>query len=206
MAHHTSNKVFGIGLGKTGTSSLGRALKVLGYRHMNFRADLVLEYDKGNLQPIFEVADQYDSFEDFPWPLLYKELDRRYPGSKFVLTLRSDVNKWFKSIYDHANRGAGTKKIRKITYGYEMPHHHEKEYIECYLKHKEDVLHHFADRKEDLLVMYIDQGDSWGKLCDFLVKPVPNVPFPHANRKPNQIEYYFKVNKRRFLSLFGLGK
>jgi hypothetical protein len=35
--------------------------------------------------------------------------------------------------------------------------------------------------KERLLEWEI--GDGWGPLCEFLGKPVPEVPFPHANAR-----------------------
>jgi len=38
--------------------------------------------------------------EDNPWPLIYKELDKRIPGCKFILTLR-DEESWYSSVKRH---------------------------------------------------------------------------------------------------------
>ena len=49
-----------------------------------------------------------------------------------------------------------------------------------YDTHVRNVLHYFADRPNDLLVMNVAGGDSWDKLCPFLgIATVPNEPFPH---------------------------
>ena len=73
-----NNKVFGIGLNKTGTTTLASCLIELGYRHMSVRRDLLVGWFNGNLEPLFQVCDEYDSFEDWPYPLAYKELFYRY--------------------------------------------------------------------------------------------------------------------------------
>ena len=80
-------KVFGIGFHKTGTSSLGTALEVLGYRVCSAKMYLVKQLEKNNVEPALELAEQYDAFQDFPWPLIFKEPDEQYPNSKFILTI-----------------------------------------------------------------------------------------------------------------------
>ena len=94
------SKVFGIGMHKTGTSSLGRALELLGYRSCMganaLRANLGEEkmmnsLFAGNYDEIFEFADNYSAFNDLPWCLLYKELDSHFPNSQ--LFLRSEMRK-----------------------------------------------------------------------------------------------------------------
>ena len=68
-------KVIGIGLNKTGTTTLAKGLHVLGYqKHVSVRGDLLAKYKNGDLEEIFEVVEENESFEDWPWPLMYKEL------------------------------------------------------------------------------------------------------------------------------------
>lgn len=56
-------KVFGIGLNKTGTTSLAACLEILGYRrHMSCNRDLLAGYRRGDLEPLFAAADAHDSF------------------------------------------------------------------------------------------------------------------------------------------------
>jgi len=41
--------------------------------------------------PLQPYLSAMDTFTDCPWLYLYKELDERYPGSRFILTLRSII-------------------------------------------------------------------------------------------------------------------
>ena len=93
-------KIFGIGFHKTGTSSLARALDMVGY---NVTASYGLT-DKNIATTVLpkarEIVPQFDAFQDNPWPLIYKELDAEYPGSKFILTVRP-TEEWLNSIVNH---------------------------------------------------------------------------------------------------------
>ena len=41
-----------------------------------------------------------------------------------------------------------------------------------------------SEHPNDLLVINIcDRKDGWNKLCDFLNLNIPNIPFPHENRR-----------------------
>ena len=79
-------KVFGIGLSRTGTSSLHAAFKRLGYRSVHYPP----------LEGLFNFTDACDAAADTTVAVNFKELDKRYPGSKFVFTVR-DIEKWLAS-------------------------------------------------------------------------------------------------------------
>ena len=66
----------------------------------------------------FEQLDRYDAFQDNPWPLLYRELDERCPGSRFVLTLRPTQD-WLDSVVHHF--GAKDTPMREWIYGVGHP-------------------------------------------------------------------------------------
>ncbi len=83
-------KVFGVGWAKTGTTTLAQCLQILGYHHLSQRLDLVDELRGGNLDGVLSVVREYDSFEDWPWIILFKELDYAFPDSKFILTHRDE--------------------------------------------------------------------------------------------------------------------
>lgn len=72
----TMTKVFCIGLGKTGTTTFGQALTLLGYHHCAYREDLVRAYEAKDWEILKSVTQEYQSFDDFPWPLVYEWLDR----------------------------------------------------------------------------------------------------------------------------------
>jgi hypothetical protein len=54
-------KVFGIGWAKTGTTTLGHCLEILGYSHVGGQLDLVDHLAAGDVDRILDVAAQYDS-------------------------------------------------------------------------------------------------------------------------------------------------
>src|SRR6056297_1638044 len=97
-------KVFGIGLNKTGTTTLGVCLNKLGYNVKDCDLKLLKYSDQKKMDPIYDTVKKYDGFQDWPWPLLYKELDQRFPGSKFILTTRKNSEAWFRSLKKHADR------------------------------------------------------------------------------------------------------
>lgn len=175
--------MFGVGLNKTGTSTLGVCMERLGYRNMPFSSALLLDWAAGRIDTALAVSDRYDSFQDWPWPLLLDELDARHPGSRFVLTVRAEETDWLDSLVAHAARSR-TDRFRRIVYGHPSPVGHEAEHLAFYRAHNERVRAHFRDRPEQLLEVCWERGDGWPELCGFLGIDVPSQPFPHGNRRP----------------------
>ena len=69
----TNSKVFGIGLSKTGTSSLAKALDILGYKTLDNPG--IERYLAGNIDSLDkELLDTYEAFTDTPIPSFYREL------------------------------------------------------------------------------------------------------------------------------------
>jgi len=173
-------KIFGIGFHKTGTTSLGSALSYLGFRVTGPNA----VHHPNLAQEVYEVAfklvENYDAFQDNPWPLLYKKLDVTYPGSKFILTLRS-TEAWIESVVEYF--GSKTTPMREWIYGVGCPKGHEPIYIARYEQHTREVLEYFRFRPHDLLVLKITEGEGWERLCPFLGREIPKVPFPHLNKR-----------------------
>lgn len=176
-------KVFGIGLNKTGTSSLRVALRRFGYDHAPREMRLVANYYNGKLDPIFEYAELHESFEDWPWPLVYKEIYAKYGDrARFILTTRASTDDWLKSIKSHSERVRG-RDIRSKIYGYPYPHGVEKNYAEIYENHNIAVRDFFASdqRKHLLSDVCWEQGDGYMELCRLLEEPLPDRGFPHKN-------------------------
>lgn len=172
------NKVFGIGFHKTGTSSLGHALTLLGYRVCAQFGVLDPDIAQNALPMALKLAQEYDAAQDNPWPILYQELDQHFPGSKFILTVRP-AERWISSQIRHF--GSQTTPMREWIYGAGCPAGNEQIYIARYLRHNAEVQAYFASRPDDLLVMDLAAGDGWPQLCAFLGLPVPEIPFPHQN-------------------------
>jgi len=162
------DKVFGIGLSRTGTKKLHAVLTEAGYRSRHYVPEL---FDP----PDWSVVDGADALTDFPVPHLYKELDHRYPGAKFVLTTR-DLDSWLDSVrwmfkhgpalwrwgpeaYEYLRRLYGTTRYRRALL------------TDRWYAYHADVADHFAGRQEDLLILDISGGFDTDALCDFLGVP-----------------------------------
>ena len=171
-------KVFGIGFHKTATTSLKRALEFYGYRVTGPDGRNDTRIGNNVLPLCFALAERFDGFQDNPWPLVYREMDERYPGSKFVLTTRP-TDRWIKSVVQHF--GTADTAMREWIYGVGHPVGNEEIYVARYERHNREVLEYFADRPDDLLVLKITEGDGWEKLSPFLGLPIPDADFPRAN-------------------------
>lgn len=179
----TLPKVFGIGLNKTGTTSLGVCLTRLGFRHASFNLHLLKQVNKGDLRSLFEVVDEHDSFEDWPYPLVFDALDQRYPGSRFILTRRLTPSHWLRSLKSHALRTDPKigPQSRALAYGFPYPQHNLEAHLEFYENHLRRVRTYFMNRPDDLLEVCWEEQANWEPLCRFLRQPIPADPFPHAN-------------------------
>lgn len=178
-----SNKVFCIGFHKTGTTSLGVALSMLGYKVAGAMGVRDSHIAVNVMTLASRVAEDHDAFQDNPWPIIFREMDQRFPGSKFVLTVR-DPDLWIDSVIRHF--GNKETEMRKWIYGVGSPVGNENIFLDRYRAHQRDVINYFADRPNDLLVMDLRAGDGWDKLCPFLGHAVPAHPFPHMNKSTDR--------------------
>jgi hypothetical protein len=183
-------RVFGIGWAKTGVTTLGRCLRELGYRHHGQRLDLVKDLGSGDLATadlsrILAAAAVHEAFTDWPWILLYRQLDEAFPGSRFVLTTR-EPGRWLRSYRSMIARlPPATPEVvarRRILYGLPFPDVTDAMLLERRARHDAAVRDWFRGRPESLLTVDWESGGGWNELCGFLRLPVPAVPFPHENR------------------------
>lgn len=169
-------KIFGIGMSKTGTTTLGYCFEILGFTpRASFEPKLKKRLSQSNgVEDALRFAERYRSFEDSPWYLLYKELDHRFPGSKFLLTVRKDPLTYAKSSWEH-----GKRRGTRVGQSYDV---YIAEKVREYERHNKSVIEYFGDRPNDLLVLCWEKGDGWERLCEFLGVPVPpGIQIPHAN-------------------------
>ena len=71
-------KILGIGLSRTGTTSLHLAMGMLGYRSIHCP----------RLDRLGEILEHYQAAVDTPIACSFRELDLCYPDSLFILTIR----------------------------------------------------------------------------------------------------------------------
>ena len=184
--------IFGIGLSKTGTTSLFTALDELGYRSATYRHLRGLgldEWFEGDFERDYLAG--YDAATDLPLATFFPQLDLRYPSSRFILTVR-DLDSWLESARNHFTRPPATsfgRQVRLATYG--IAGYDEGRFRFVYESHLRNVAWYFRDRTERLLILDIVSGEGWGKLCPFLEREPPVTAFPHVQpgyRLPNEVE------------------
>lgn len=194
----TVKKVFGIGLSRTGSTSLAEALTMLGYRTIHFPADPVTqrEYSRFFADPgqtlTLSLLDRYDAITDTPLARVYQQLDRAYPGSKFIWTIR-EKESWLKSCElwwarsvvpfmenDHQRvLGPFMRLVGEATYG--TAFFDATLFSQTYDAHMSEVPGYFRGRDQDLLTLNICAGEGWAGLAPFLDAALPDREFPHRN-------------------------
>jgi hypothetical protein len=199
---------------KTGTTSLHKALTILGYdsahwksvrwakeiwMEMNETPAAAFSTDEATLllPPRSLTLEQHYALSDLPIPMLFEKLDKSYPGSKFILTLRNE-ERWLRSVERHWTNSNQFQETWKKENNFPRQLHAElygqadfdpTVFLARYRRHNEEVLAHFKDRPHDLLVLNMDttfnkkgfpimKPDGWPELCAFLDKPVPSEPYP----------------------------
>jgi hypothetical protein len=166
-------KIFCIGEVKTGTTSLYHALKILGIR--TARLFKITNYYRGTQEEYISIMKKYryDAYTDFPMGAndLYKKIDKAFPGSKFILTIREEEA--FKKSYYNFYKNT---QLHKSTAPEKL-----NDRVKRTKERNEKIIKYFEKRKDQLLVINITEGNGWEKLCPFLNKPIPKKAFPHSN-------------------------
>lgn len=181
-------KVFGIGYPKTGTTTLGYALRKLGYKHQSYNMELAAQVRQGDYKGAIALTRSYESFDDWPWFLMYQALDQTYPNAKFVLTRRRDSQHYVDSLHRHRVRqgvyekGFEAPSWWEDVFGYAPTFWDADKFKSEYDAHNKSVTEHFKDRPDKLLVVSWEEGSGWRELCQFLGRRTPQEPFPHLNK------------------------
>lgn len=194
----TQSKVFGVGLSRTGTRSLTAALRVLGFDTVHYPTDRATLDTLARGDACFSLLEHYAGITDITVSPYYEDLDHRWPGSKFILTVR-DEESWLRSCRTHWANPSNYKKgeehrvymeikwfLRAAVYG--CHEFNEERFRRAYRRHVENVTRYFTGRENDLLVLNIAAGEGYERLAPFLGVPVPEQPFPHNKRQVEPIE------------------
>lgn len=164
-------KVFAIGFNKTGTSSLHELFVAMKYHSFHG------EYWRKTSSTKFHIL--YDAFCD-GIPEDFRELDRAFPNSKFILQVR-DLDSWLSSRIEHINRRSSNRK-NKISDDWTVENESIMEWIIQRNKHHLDVMSYFENRPDDLLIInYIRDPGSVQKISSFLNSDI-QIAKPHANK------------------------
>jgi hypothetical protein len=201
------NKVFCIGRGKTGTTSMEAALKSLGYRLGDQHAGerLIGDWSRRDFRRIAELVESAEAFQDVPFALddTFVVMDQMFPRSKFILTVRESSAEWYGSLTRFHTKIVGKNRLptaddlREFPYIYpgwmweakrliydieETTLYNPAIYRQHYDDHVRRVKAYFRHRPGDLLVLNVAEADAMASLCRFLGRRNPGVGMPHLNR------------------------
>lgn len=202
------NKIFVIGQNKTGTTSLEKAFKDLGFCVGDQRIAEILydrHYFKFQFEPIIEYCKTAQVFQDVPFSRsnTYKVLDDAFPGSKFILTVRDDAEQWYNSLTRfHAKMFGKDERIPTVDdlkeanyvrpgfmYNVIRAHgtpegdpYNQEVMLNYYESYNQEVIDYFKDRPGHLLVINIAEKGAYQKFIDFLGVDTPYNDFPWENR------------------------
>ncbi|MBV6644204.1 MAG: hypothetical protein KI790_02070 [Cyclobacteriaceae bacterium] len=159
-------KIFGIGLSKTGTTSLAVAMRQIGFKVKHNPKN---PYDLESAQFCNDILVSQ----------LFKYLDKSYPNSKFIYTVR-DMNSWLESCQKHF----GHKMTLQDIFFYKALKFERDTWKEFYLRFDEEVKEYFEHRSQDLLILNLsDESDPWEKILTFLNLDVDSSTLPEFPRK-----------------------
>jgi hypothetical protein len=191
-------RIFGIGLNKTGTSTLDKALTILGFSSLHFGGQAAHDAVKRAIDeavPLLTYLDQrYDAYSDIG--LLsrrFRMLDAQYPGSKFILTVRP-MEAWIDSRRRHVQRNVARQSAGQYDGTFVVVD--EKKWEAEWQLHMSRAHQYFVGR-DDLLEVDFTRQSEWQPLCDFLGVSVPSRNFPWVNRDESIVSVAARTKLRR---------
>jgi len=181
-------KVFCIGMFKTGTTSLENLMRKYGFRTDGFaptakfwnskHKDVFPEnYTKFRIHKdeIRKHVNNFDFFSDYPWMFTYEIVYELFPNSKFILTTR-ETKEVINSSFNFEEKMNG-KNIEK--YGEKKL---KNMYEDRFVNHYNKVVKFFSNKKDRLLIIDLKDKNKEKKICDFLNIKYKSHGFPHSNR------------------------
>ena len=193
-------KVICAGLGKTGTTSLKRALQELGYNTYDYREHVTFHrqqwlnsFETDRIPDFVDMYKGVDAITDLPPAFWFEEIFAAFPDAKVILSMRDSEEKWVQSLVNHF-RILGTipfytriyfyikgtqhflNTLHEAVYGSSNPKATTL-YRKKYRQHNERV--QAVIPRDKLLIFNVKQG--WEPLCKFLCCDVPSIPFPKVN-------------------------
>ncbi|KAL9981472.1 hypothetical protein ACROYT_G010179 [Oculina patagonica] len=194
-------KIICAGFPKTGTKSIAKALRHLGFtvfdweeQTFDFLDHWVDVFQNGAKPDVMQVYQNADAAVDMPANLFYEEILEAFPDCKVILSEREE-DSWIKSWARQLESLFATQSMflfmlsptrRKMRYIF-VPYINAT-FGSCspkstYVHRKRYRIHNHRVKSivpaDKLLVYNVKQG--WKPLCDFLECHVPTVAFPHEN-------------------------
>jgi hypothetical protein len=198
------NKVFVIGFNKSGTTSVEHALMELGFIlfDQGEGTKVFNKLIKEDYSDLFELITTAEAFQDIPFsfPLVYEVLDEKFPGSKFILTVRDSPEQWFNSLTKFHSKiwGEGelptpakleetdfsdsTNPREILEHIFGTAEYKASQYQEVYKKHIIDVQEYFKNRPGQLIIINVSNEKDYSRMCGFLEVEELRSSFSWENR------------------------
>jgi len=160
-----------------------------------------------NAERIIRYCYTADAFQDVPfsYPELHRELDKAFPNSKFILTVRNSPDEWFNSLVRfHTNifssdltRPPNEDDLNSATYHYKgyaldvfklaykypkIPLYDEATYKNDYIMNNDEKRSYFKDRPNNFIEINLAIKDDFQRLCEFLNVETDIADFPWLNK------------------------
>ena len=201
-------KVICAGYAKTGTKSIAKALRHLGFTVFDWEEQIfdfldhwVDVFQNGTKPDVKQVYQNADAVVDMPGTFFFEEIMEAFPDCKVILSEREE-DSWIKSfvnqvesIYAARSKMSSmlsptAKKVRYVVDSYFDAFSGSCNPKSTYVFRKRYRIHNHRVKAivpaDKLLVYNVKQG--WKPLCGFLACEVPTVPFPHENIKAEIIK------------------
>lgn len=187
-----TNKVFVIGLSHTGTRSTAAALQILGYNVVHFPHDKVAIESVLAGDSLATVAQTCDGIADVGAALYHRDLLRRFPNAKFVLTTRQ-ADQWHSACAKHWARyvltiddlsSSNSKRVMQVLMRlsvYGSLHYSFPRFESVRVSHLEEVRRTFLSRPESLLELSPSDPEAWERLSAHVGRLCPTEAFPHVS-------------------------
>jgi hypothetical protein len=199
-------KIFIIGFGRTGTTSLRHTFEQMGFLVGNqHKAErLITEYCKGNHQAIVEYCRTARVFQDTPFSLpgTWRYLAKAYPDARFILTVRDTSEQWFGSLVSYKRLKFGgqlpdAQLLKEAVYNWKgwywdvhVAQHGPDEHdiwnpgmwTALYERHNQEVIDYFDREPGRLLILNLKDMDSFERFTRFLNVKTSLTEFPHLNK------------------------
>jgi hypothetical protein len=193
----TAEKIIGIGLPKSGTTSFTEALRILGFS--------ALHLSNPATNDLFADDDLFlfDAFADLPLCEHFEQYYYMLPNAKFVYTNRpyaswkrsflAEVNApdeaAYENLKDRVVRGRGALWGNRLAFKAVGVLGNSASLQEAYDTYDRRVRRFFADKPANRFMEFnLALGHGWAELAAFTGRPVPSVPYPHKNPQSRVVQ------------------
>jgi len=210
MFKKNKEKIFCIGLNKTGTTSLGSFFEKNSFKVANQNeGELLLKsYLARDFNSIIGYVKKSKSsvFQDVPFslPFTFPHLDLAFPNSKFILTIRNSDDDWYQSIlkfhsdfynnekkptYEslenskYVYKGWSAKVMLDVFIENKENMYDKEEFKKVYNTYNKSVIDYFKNKPDKLIVINLSLKNDFERLCSYLKISTNENCFPKISSK-----------------------